>query len=46
MQEVFLGELLDSTEEAWYIETMVGTRQISFKVDTGADVSLILTNEF
>lgn len=47
LQEVSLGEVLNSANgQPWYIDAMVGTKMVTFKVDTGADVTVIPATEY
>ncbi|XP_064468401.1 uncharacterized protein K02A2.6-like [Ornithodoros turicata] len=42
LEEIYVGEVLtESSSEPWRIQATVGGRDITFKVDTGADVSVI-----
>lgn len=42
MEEVFLGEVSQEvSQEPWCITATVDNRKIDFKVDTGADVTVI-----
>lgn len=46
VEEHFLGEVLHTEGEPWTVTAQIGKTAITFKVDTGADVTGILASQF